>query len=608
MPRERRSKYANDAKDTVGIASQVESLSSSLAQRPTVSQIRENTDIRPINVSEMDTETKALFTGGAVAIVGENAVGEENIKRGAIPLLKLEDTNIVIGKNLYKYDRDFKLGWISSDGLNINDDPIYGRAVIPVLPNQIYSIRKSEPDAFAYHLNGGATLFLGSSGNTLEIINGQDYVNGIYNSREYITLTTPVGCYYIAMNVKMSSYDSSQTLLCISGDKITDTIMNNPKVTKLFGADLYSKDVEDLKNSITYIGGNIYSNADDYTNNFYVGTDGLIHPATGWGFAKIPVIPQKQYSIWLENGDYTPLIGAIAFNNSSNTLISYIVDATSKVNGQYNGKNFITLTTPDNCTYILITCKVSSGSTLVFDNSQSLIACEGTTVNPDKVVTGINGAVITSESPTTKSYAGLKWTVVGDSLTEKNLRTTLNYHDYVAEELGFTVVNMGSSGTGYKKEEENNKAFYQRIVNIPTDTDVVTIFGSGNDWGLYSVLGEVTDTTTATVCGCINKTIDNLYNILPTVRLGIITPTPWIDNPPTNPGNPLEVYSEKLKEICKRRGIPCLDLYHESGLRPWDATFRTLAYSKDEGNGVHPDETGHKMFAPKVKEFVKSLI
>jgi lysophospholipase L1-like esterase len=35
MPRERRSKYANDAKDTAGIASQVESLSSSLAQNAT---------------------------------------------------------------------------------------------------------------------------------------------------------------------------------------------------------------------------------------------------------------------------------------------------------------------------------------------------------------------------------------------------------------------------------------------------------------------------------------------------------------------------------------------------------------------------------------------
>jgi peptidoglycan/xylan/chitin deacetylase (PgdA/CDA1 family) len=41
MPRERRSKYANDAKDTVGIASQVESLSSSLAQ--SANQIRDNT-------------------------------------------------------------------------------------------------------------------------------------------------------------------------------------------------------------------------------------------------------------------------------------------------------------------------------------------------------------------------------------------------------------------------------------------------------------------------------------------------------------------------------------------------------------------------------------
>jgi hypothetical protein len=40
MPRERRSKYANDAKDTVGIASQVESLSSSLAQNMNIRDYR----------------------------------------------------------------------------------------------------------------------------------------------------------------------------------------------------------------------------------------------------------------------------------------------------------------------------------------------------------------------------------------------------------------------------------------------------------------------------------------------------------------------------------------------------------------------------------------
>jgi lysophospholipase L1-like esterase len=40
MPRERRSKYANDAKDTVGIASQVESLSSSLAHKATKEELQ----------------------------------------------------------------------------------------------------------------------------------------------------------------------------------------------------------------------------------------------------------------------------------------------------------------------------------------------------------------------------------------------------------------------------------------------------------------------------------------------------------------------------------------------------------------------------------------
>jgi peptidoglycan/xylan/chitin deacetylase (PgdA/CDA1 family) len=59
MPRERRSKYANDAKDTVGIASQVESLSSSLAQSET--EIR-TTQSNPTN-----------FNGAIVTIIDDDA-------------------------------------------------------------------------------------------------------------------------------------------------------------------------------------------------------------------------------------------------------------------------------------------------------------------------------------------------------------------------------------------------------------------------------------------------------------------------------------------------------------------------------------------------------
>lgn len=207
-----------------------------------------------------------------------------------------------------------------------------------------------------------------------------------------------------------------------------------------------------------------------------------------------------------------------------------------------------------------------------------------------------------------KEWADLTWVCVGDSLTEKNIRTTKHYHDYISEDTGISIINMGVGGTGYKRGEENSNAFYQRIANVPYNADVVTIFGSGNDLSLYDRVGTVTDTSTDTICGCINRTIDILYSINPVMQIGIITPTPWINYPTTTAGNNMEKYAEILVEICRRRSIPCLDLYHCSGLRPWDETFRDYAYSKDDGNGVHPDETGHKIIAPRIKNFIRNLL
>lgn len=203
-------------------------------------------------------------------------------------------------------------------------------------------------------------------------------------------------------------------------------------------------------------------------------------------------------------------------------------------------------------------------------------------------------------------WTGKKWAAVGDSLTEHNIRTDLNYHDYVAENTGISVYNMGVSGSGYARKQEDDLAFYQRIVNVPLDTDVVTIFGSGND--LTKTLGEVTDTGTTTICGCINTTIDALYSVLPTVQLGIVTPCPWQSYNPANHDNLMDLYSQAIVQICKNRGIPCLDLYHCSGLRPWEASYRELCYSKDDGHGTHPNELGHKILAPHFEAFLDTLL
>lgn len=199
-----------------------------------------------------------------------------------------------------------------------------------------------------------------------------------------------------------------------------------------------------------------------------------------------------------------------------------------------------------------------------------------------------------------------KWVCFGDSLTEVNSRATKRYYDYISDKTGINIVNMGLGGTGYKDEEDNNNAFYQRIMNVPTDSDLITIFGSGND--LSYKLGNLTDTSTDTICGCINKTLDNLFEVYPLANVGIITPTPWGWYPPSDKENKMELYSNALVEICRRRGIPCLDLYHCSGLRPWEESYLPLCYSKDDGNSVHPDENGHKIIASKIQHFVESLL
>lgn len=204
-------------------------------------------------------------------------------------------------------------------------------------------------------------------------------------------------------------------------------------------------------------------------------------------------------------------------------------------------------------------------------------------------------------------WKGKKWVCVGDSLTEINDRTTKHYFDYVADETGITTVNMGDSGSGYAREQDVGTAFYQRIGDCPTDADVVTIFGSFNDLGSGLPLGSADDTGTTTIAGCINTTIDNLQAVIPLVNLGIVAPTPWDTTQPNTSGNAYN-YVEMLNTICERRSIPFLDLWRCSNLRPWDSDFRELAYSKDEGNGVHPDETGHKLIAPRFKAFLETLI
>ena len=198
--------------------------------------------------------------------------------------------------------------------------------------------------------------------------------------------------------------------------------------------------------------------------------------------------------------------------------------------------------------------------------------------------------------------------IMGDSWVEKNITANANFTDYLLND-GFKVTNLGLGGKGYRRGYDENSAFYQRALNLPTDKgNNVLIFGSFNDLGLSDyVLGDVDSTDLSTICGCINKTIDNIYSILPLANIMVVTPGAWRYNNRKESGkDKAEAYCNAIVNICKKNQIPVYNFYDDCGLRAWDSDFCNEFYKEGwTTNTTHPNDKGHYFYVyPKIRDFV----
>lgn len=97
------------------------------------------------NMSNMGQDIKEAMTGGSVAIVGENAILEENVVNGQITPIK---TNFLeVGKN--KFDGRYLNGAITTENgdvstMKIQSDDNGIVVIIPITPNQTYTLRLHE--------------------------------------------------------------------------------------------------------------------------------------------------------------------------------------------------------------------------------------------------------------------------------------------------------------------------------------------------------------------------------------------------------------------------------------------------------------------------------
>ncbi len=219
--------------------------------------------------------------------------------------------------------------------------------------------------------------------------------------------------------------------------------------------------------------------------------------------------------------------------------------------------------------------------------------------------------------PILARFANKTLTVTGDSITEKNFRATANWHDYLKDWLGLgLIINDGKSGTGLTRTYGENAGIFSRIDSWSIETDYILVMASLNDGGGNNTglpLGQMSDSGVGTsyYADC-KAVIEKLLAKYPNKPFGFITAPPrgtLQDRGATHGFDGwYHPWCEALKTVCAHYSLPCLDIYHNSGLRPWIAANNAQYFSSTaspDGDATHPNAQGQMILAHRIVEFVK---
>lgn len=207
---------------------------------------------------------------------------------------------------------------------------------------------------------------------------------------------------------------------------------------------------------------------------------------------------------------------------------------------------------------------------------------------------------------TNNRFKGKKLGVLGDSIST-TATTTKPYHNYVVEQLQMTSSSVEAVvGSAISRDYGEVQRFTVRYLNLPTDLDLVCVFGGVNDG---APIGNFTDAPTnadnVSFYGSMHYLCQNLVDRYPNATIFFITPMPRVSNGVTYYDGwvTLSAYVDAIKKVCNYYSIPVLDFFTMSGMSPFNATFKAT-YMPD---GLHPNDAGHVKMAEKVTRFINTL-
>lgn len=261
---------------------------------------------------------------------------------------------------------------------------------------------------------------------------------------------------------------------------------------------------------------------------------------------------------------------------------------------------------------------------IVFNINTKLLQAGDVVSNNDRLVgyyDNISGRVFFNSFSVAEKIK--KIACLGDSITEGVNASGWQWHRYIDQwcknnGIESTIVNLGIGGTSVCTSSyvtAQLQPFVNRLDTIPTDSDVVVIFGGTNDWGNNATLGTIDDTGTSTFYGAYKHILEWLAINRPNAKVMTMTPlrryykgggTVWVNaqTTPNNKGNLLQDYVRAVKEVSDLYAVPCVDLHNDSGLNPVIEAVRT----KFIGDGLHPTAEGNKKMYPVILDKMRPLL
>ena len=217
-------------------------------------------------------------------------------------------------------------------------------------------------------------------------------------------------------------------------------------------------------------------------------------------------------------------------------------------------------------------------------------------------------------------HADTKAGFLGDSITggqspgEVPSTVVIKYYDVLATRLRLTSA-VGEAWTGSAIGREASyvdKRFTKRYLLLPTDLDIISVFGGTNDWSLNTVLGTMADAPNdednVSFYGSLHFLCQGMVTRWPNGKFFFMTPTPQnrTDVPygmVNSLGKTLADYVNAIKEVCAWYSIPVLDLFTQSGLYPFDEYQRSVWML----DGLHWSQATHLKMGDRISRFMENL-